>query len=439
MALKTLENVPVMAPYSLLCVASTDDPCGVVPSYSVPTKWASLGARTRRGEPVPNWMNRIRTKVSASSVYSRTFIEVKKSQLGHFENVYGAASCTATGWSPREFRYSQFGMSPTLWSTALVKSTVPSDPTTLDIAVRKLRSKMNDHEQLYNAVIPIVELREFHGLVRGIQQSATGLIKAQHNLLDTVHSVKKLRQVLAHAGGAWLSWSFGLKPMLNDAEAAAKAVAQATVEQAMYRIHTSHYKEWVERYQPSFWKGQALGKVKVDYYSQAKYLLRYSYACGINPLVSCANDYAALAGHLGLSWRSVVPAAWELLPYSWMYDYFSTIGDALEDTFQVTRYPVYGTLATTFTQTITNSCSPPGGGKWVDYVYSKPCVCSQVPMTVQEHRYYNRSLIQTVPERAFRFKTVDEIASHAGSKLLNLISLLASRNASYVKRLGFRR
>jgi hypothetical protein len=112
------------------------------------------------------------------------------------------------------------------------------------------------------------------------------------------------------------------------------------------------------------------------------------------------------------------------MAYSWVWDYFTTVGAFLDDVFtsdpskciycvksELYTAEVVGTVRAT-----ANRAYPATTKYWEDYVDD----------AVFTGKYFNfqRTPLAKLPNRALRFKTVDEIGFNAVNKVLNLASVL---------------
>lgn len=120
---------------------------------------------------------------------------------------------------------------------------------------------------------------------------------------------------------------------------------------------------------------------------------------------------------------SLIPAFWELVPYSWVVDYFTTVGSFLDDTFvadqgkciYVVECKKYTVKAmSTFVHVPNNSnCNIVSG-------YCEPAMA--------EWYSFRRTPLSKFPDRKLRFKTMAEIGGlGAFNKVLNLAAVLAGR------------
>jgi hypothetical protein len=136
------------------------------------------------------------------------------------------------------------------------------------------------------------------------------------------------------AGGLWLENSFGWQPLLNDVKNAVEAYERLTNSPANHRIisvgDTDSKDRRTEAASVGFGDGltHPLGGVYFKYILvDAKESMIIRYKGGIIVSTEATKwDNAAL---FGFTPSEFVPTAWELLPWSFLIDYFSNIGDVL--------------------------------------------------------------------------------------------------------------
>lgn len=137
--------------------------------------------------------------------------------------------------------------------------------------------------------------------------------------------------------GALLEWAFGVKPLINDLNNAVGVLERlndAAVQQRMITAVGRQMKQGpIEN--SYFWAadGSALrfGGTTSQYARQKwKYRALYS-----REVTEIKNLSALKHGQelLGLTLEQFVPTAWNLLPWSFLWDYFANIGEILEQTF----------------------------------------------------------------------------------------------------------
>ena len=151
--------------------------------------------------------------------------------------------------------------------------------------------------------------------------------------------------------------------------------------------------------------------------------LSYRYTAGYKLPFRSSNDYS-VGKRYGLEIGALVPTLWELTAFSWLFDYFTTMGDYLEDTFITDlAQPIYVVLTKKYT------CSGrydvlPAVGSWVKSSYIEG------EQSTFDWTFVKRSSSGiSVPNRQLRFKTADEIGKNAVNKVLNLSSILVGGKA----------
>jgi hypothetical protein len=137
-------------------------------------------------------------------------------------------------------------------------------------------------------------------------------------------------------------------------------------------------------------------------------------------LLKSANDYGAV-DHFGLNLPDLVPAAWELVPWSWVVDYFTTVGAYLDDVFSsdpsACRYVCQNRLYRVEVNTDV-WWARDNGVKYPDQSEGRSYV---------ELFEFDRTMLSNLPSRSLRFKTLDEIGLNGVNKLLNLVAVLGQR------------
>lgn len=122
---------------------------------------------------------------------------------------------------------------------------------------------------------------------------------------------------------SWLEYAFGWRPLVNDAADALK-LANAGIRRSMpirgQGVSTS--RALVSQQYSS--NGTVFPKLLYYGEYQREYLTRYKGA------VVCTVPPASFPEQLGLSWSNVLPTAWELIPYSFLVDYFLNVGKVIE-------------------------------------------------------------------------------------------------------------
>lgn len=316
-----------------------------------------------------------------------------------------------------------------------VVSLAQEDVALADLAVTRLKRKLGNRTQSFNSIIPLAELRELRQTVDGMATTTMKVLLAlsdvKRTLKRTVRDVKdpaRLRKSLVRAykdaSNIWLTYSFGVSPMMSTILDVNKSIASyLTRYDSIDRLTGSATKEWNT---PEYRSDQAVTAVIGSYletYTQAKHKLQYKYIAGHRFSLQSANDYGAL-DHYGIRPPSLVPALWELTAFSWVVDYFTTAGAFLDDTFTGTtgnsiyvienrKYTIEASTRVQYNKTYTE-----GNPSYLEWV------TTSVPGKLYGHDF-RRTVLNAYPPRVLRFRTLDEVGLNGVSKLLNLASILS--------------
>jgi hypothetical protein len=121
----------------------------------------------------------------------------------------------------------------------------------------------------------------------------------------------------------WLEYSFGWKPFISDCEDAAKLLTADP-----YRVYKPLYSQGSDSYKTepltnSFYTVQLL-TYRIREWEEREVSVRYIGAIGAE------NNPPGFPEQMGLSWSNLAPTIWELIPYSFLVDYFSNVGSVIE-------------------------------------------------------------------------------------------------------------
>lgn len=357
----------------------------------------------------PDWKYKIANKLDAGSGYTR---KGGTMQPGHL-----SCHTQRTTFPTSPSKYVMF--SQTTFSGCPDTPTVfvrADDETLADQALTRLKRKVSNAQGDFNALVPLVELKELRGLISQTADLTSTLVK---NLID----IKRTggRSAVRYASKAWLTYGFGVAPMVSDTKAAAKSVS----DYLLRSDHSAVLRGKASSKSVSSHNGVASGDAlaTIDYATNIVHDLSYEYTAGINFNMSSANDYGAL-DHFHLNLRSLPSVGWELIPFSWVVDYFTTAGAFLDDVFsgdaattvyvsRARKYKANAQFTLTWDpaesteQEIVIFRGRNGSGAW-------------------EYYEFERTTLPTIPTRSLRFKTADEIGLGSINKLLNLTSILGT-------------
>lgn len=375
---------------------------GVVVLNSLTQSKTPLAKATiKSGASVPGYIDKLRKGLDATSSYIRQgYNIVPGSYTMRSEQRWG-------GQNIDSFRREQFATA--LPDPSYIASQVTTEAGS--ILRRKLRQNTGQSNQLTN----VAELRDLPKTIRSVAGSATKLVST------VLNSNRRGRDLKAFASDQWLTWSFGVLPTLAAVDDAVSSVnSYLSRKDHMLRDFGVFEKDWV-----SSTKNTLSGShhCQIEYNGSFHHSLSCKITAGHRFNLRSAESYS-LPKHLGFDITSVVPTLWELLPYSWLVDYFTTAGRFIEDQFDAD----FGTSSIYISQAVKYRIQGQVEAKPIRLFTLSPITYwSSVPLKF-EYFEFVRTPLTSLPRAPLRFKTKEEIAHNAVNKLLNLTALLGSRN-----------
>jgi hypothetical protein len=216
----------------------------------------------------------------------------------------------------------------------------------------------------------------------------------------------------------WLGFGFGVNPLLHDIESAANAILDYTTrDDRRVRVTGTANRDW--RTSGLTNTGTAVRGAQLDIYSAAHHKQGARIVAGVDLKLRSGSSYS-VQDHLGLKISDVPGTLWELTPFSWVVDYFVTVGPWLDDMFftlpGVTKY-----VSLSRKYEVRTDLS----GKF-RYLPSVQFGGTVNPGYI-DYFVFSRASLSSLPTRQIQVKSVDQVAQHGLTKLLNLASVLAGR------------
>lgn len=197
------------------------------------------------------------------------------------------------------------------------------DPTlALNRAKTKFVQKALSAQSALQTGVFLGEIRETIGLIR---RPAMGLRRGLDDFFSAARKRRKgsRRHKAKVLEELWLEYSFGWKPLISDLDAIASDVARF--------VHRPPPFEWVEAFGSS--------RVQQNFTSLPNFLGVLSWMLDV---IGTSTVGAKIYGvvnldtegpsmkRVGLALDQFVPTVWELIPYSFLIDYFTNIGDVIQ-------------------------------------------------------------------------------------------------------------
>jgi hypothetical protein len=370
------------------------------------------------GSNIPDWKRRIRTGLSATTSLNGT---------EYLSDVYSAADIDVvlrnkvapSSWTRQQAR----GAVGIGFLTAPAVSAVPQ--RVIDTALTRFISKAKATQRKMQGLVFIGEIREVLRFVRNPFQI---LYRGQFSHIESVLSHRWAalrgrrpthRRLHEAASDAWLEYAFGVAPLLKDVEDGLIAFDALARKQPPSEVV---YGKFTERSVAFTSRISAVTAYCPTYFtrsSETQSDAKFHGSVWLEPVSNLTHLHK-----FGISWSEVLPAAWELIPWSFLADYFTNIGDIIEAaTFNksTVRWIERGTAFAQTNHLLIESdppSSPPAG-----YVYEPSSVscAGETSMTARSVNRVDYTGQDLLPQ--FRF----EIPG-LGLKWLNLAALAGSHN-----------
>jgi len=175
------------------------------------------------------------------------------------------------------------------------------------------------------------EMKETTTMIAGLAHRVAGvLLKHDSRIASLVGktSLKKLSDVRDVITNEWLQFQYGIKPLVNDLETAAQLYEDRNApEQLRTDVKGATRQNLTSSAKFAF---SPTGVPLQNCWTRVTYERSLQFKVGGRILSTAGLQYPGTAAKLGLCASNVLPAMWELIPYSFLVDYFSNVGDVIQ-------------------------------------------------------------------------------------------------------------
>jgi hypothetical protein len=284
----------------------SQDGDSILPDIVVTTNWTDVHS----GASNPGYRKQISAGVNATTPY---FVDTRR-----VSNVRMSADSTVTRYngSTIKVRWEQSGYLGPAGYDPLDSSTTLADITARQQFVARYRSRRTQ----FQAGVFLGELRETVEMIRNPAKALRDGIDSYYGAVKKrLRKSKNRRRTIQDT---WLEYSFGWAPLVNDVADACK-LATADPFRVFEKITSKGIdNDRSETYTAS--DGYATTQVNYQVSKKSQVIVRYKGA------IRAQNQPPGFPEQLGLSWSNVLPTAWELIPYSFLVDYFTNVGAVID-------------------------------------------------------------------------------------------------------------
>lgn len=300
---------------------------------SVTDPWSTVSAKrtlwiARTGDRVPSWRSKVRNRLNASSAMSGEYSRYKASP----------------GWC--KYSYKHLGTGQTLVAeyqgdiaACQMPQSAPTVPMSLDTeaqrrAYYKAISEIRALQRSFQGGVFLGELAETLKMIR--RPAAALRDKLDKDYLRKL-SRRKKRDPLGWTkaiAGTWLENVFGWTPLIRDLTEAVEAYERLR-DNAIGNNPSKHFKVSAVAYDPNSKKAETttLGPISGTSLQCLQHTRDIGRViCKIQGVVKRQVEMTAVdkVALFGFSGSDFLPTVWELIPWSFLIDYFVNIGDILE-------------------------------------------------------------------------------------------------------------
>lgn len=268
---------------------------------------------SRIGTDLPGWRSIIRQGGNATTGYSAGFQRVIPVQLSAIATIN---SKTGTPKSKRR----ELSGTPSFWRDyadfPAGLSLTSADSTA---RLKFLQHYRQRRTQFQGGVFAGELMKTIKMLSSPAKALRDGIDQYVATAKKRSRGMKRPHKVIAET---WLEYAYGWKPLIHDAEDAAKLLTAHPYD--VFEKISGRGRNVIESVRTknlftSSWL-RVLWTLVEEGYVDIKY----------KGAIRATNQPPSFPEQMGLSWSNVLPAAWELIPYSFLVDYFSNVGKVID-------------------------------------------------------------------------------------------------------------
>lgn len=291
---------------------------------------------TRSGEKVQDYKRKIREGVSATSAFT---CDRRKLEIRSGEALGIAIQTAPTDFVREEVWFDGILSMPSNQDFLFHNATSLSKAEAT--AKTKLLKKIREEQQHMNSPAVLAEILD---VIRQFGAPFEAIVDLTNRRLNRLYLERRrlsgstsFKRIKWHeiVASTYLEWAFGLQPLISDTRSAAEALArfqyEATGEARLRKRVQSRGIDSV--------KTQSTESGQVPQTSLFEYFGTYNKTteCRVQWIAGLSGEPTAAFGSndrllelLGFKPENWIPAIWEAVPWSWLIDYFSNVGDILE-------------------------------------------------------------------------------------------------------------
>jgi hypothetical protein len=273
-------------------------------------------SKTKSGGPVLGWKKLIRDSEDATGGYTLDIVND-----GH---VRGSASCSFLNMN-NGGKYTVGTVTGVVHKNPVLGLPILSSNTADTQARIAFMQKVRNSRRSFQSGVFLGELREtIHQITHPAQALRKAITSYSSAVKKAARRARGRRSVAKAISGTWLENSYGWRPLFQDIDDGMKALA--AIPRVIGDPISGFFKDSNKGSPFSFTEVCAGFGVRSRAYDEFTTFVLYK------GLVAYENDNPApdWKQNWGLTLSDFAPTVWELIPYSFLVDYFSNIGNVID-------------------------------------------------------------------------------------------------------------
>lgn len=285
----------------------------------------ATSTHTKNGSSNPSWRKQVRAAVNATTSYGRLDTDdglfyVSASGTNQKRDPFWAGPARFD--TSVETIYGALGNNPRLLPPSFISN------SSLDIQARiSFVKKAQALRRSFQGGVFLGELREtLHMIRRPAEALRNGVDAYVRNARKAYRKAANSKAAAKALSNTWLEHAFGWRPLLSDVDDAMKALARQNT--LIVEVVSSFASADGYANRGSDTNGLAGFFLVMQRLYRTKYsnFVRYKGAVGWES----GNKASSWRENWGLTLDNFAPTVWELIPYSFLVDYFTNIGDIID-------------------------------------------------------------------------------------------------------------
>lgn len=193
------------------------------------------------------------------------------------------------------------------------------------LARQKFVSNYRDLRSAFQGGVFLGELAELVGMIKNPAKALRSGIDMYYGDVKKRLRKRNNRNQKKIVAETWLEYSFGWAPTIRQVADISK-IATASPYVATQIVQGTGKQDWKSQVSRAENSASGLGQFKWNEYFRSNNAVSVRYRGAI----AASNRPPGFPEQLGFSWSNLVPTIWELIPYSFLVDYFLNVGAVVE-------------------------------------------------------------------------------------------------------------